>query len=80
MVLFGYRLHKTYVVCVCVVSSVLSFICDHFMVLIAIGAQTRGLFLVVFVAMVSRASLCIYLNRLFCCIYCNDYVTYVFIL
>jgi hypothetical protein len=51
--------------CLCVVSSVLSFICDHLKVLIETGAQARGLFLEVFVAMVSAAWLCICLNRLF---------------
>jgi len=63
-----------------VVSSVLSFICDHVEVLIATGAQALGLLVEVFVAMVSVAWLCICLNRLCSCIYCKDYVSYVFIL
>jgi hypothetical protein len=55
MVHFVYRVCK---------ASVLSFICDHFEVLIATGAQARGLLVEVFVEMVSVAWLCICLNRL----------------
>jgi hypothetical protein len=66
--------------CLCVVSSVLSVICDRVDLFIAIGGQVRGLFLEVFVKMVSVVWFCICSNRLFSCVYCNDYVSYVFIM
>jgi len=76
----SYTAYAKHTWCLCVVSSVLSFICDHFKVLIATGAQAHGLLVEVFVAMVSVACLYICLNRLCSCIYCSDYVSYVFIL